>query len=156
MPSFSRKSDNHLRTAHQDLIEHFQWVVKWFDCTILQGHRGEEAQNAAADAVPPRSKVRWPKGKHNAFPSNAVDAGPYTHAVRGVDWNTAIVAPTHRHLVSWKAVRNLCRFYYFAGFVLGSARARGLRLRWGGDWDGDRYFDDQKFNDLVHFERKPD
>jgi len=28
----------------------------------------------------------------------------------------------------------------------------GIRLRWGGDWDGDTELDDNKFDDLPHFE----
>jgi len=26
------------------------------------------------------------------------------------------------------------------------------KLRWGGDWDSDKVFDDQNFDDLPHFE----
>lgn len=44
------------------------------------------------------------------------------------------------------------RFHYFAGFVLGMATARGVKLRWGGDWDSDTEVDDNVFDDLPHFE----
>jgi len=47
----------------------------------------------------------------------------------------------------------LIRFYDFGGYVLGSAERLGVPLRWGGDWDRDHdVFDDQTFQDLVHFE----
>jgi len=37
--------------------------------------------------------------------------------------------------------------------VLGTARAHGLNLLWGGNWDADQVIiDDQNFNDLGHFE----
>ena len=35
---------------------------------------------------------------------------------------------------------------------MGRAVELGIRLRWGGDWDGDNELRDQTFNDLVHFE----
>ena len=51
--------------------------------------------------------------------------------------------------IDWEDAK---RFYLFAGFVLGIARQLGIKLRWGGDWDGDFTWRDQKFHDLVHFE----
>ena len=32
------------------------------------------------------------------------------------------------------------------------ANRLGLKVRWGGDWDGDFEFKDQNFHDLPHFE----
>lgn len=39
-----------------------------------------------------------------------------------------------------------------AGHILGTAKRLGFELFWGGDWDRDHDYDDQTFNDLVHFE----
>lgn len=64
----------------------------------------------------------------------AVDVAPYDPEVKGVDWQ------------DWDS------FYLFAGFVKGIAASKGIQVRWGGDWDSDWQTDDQKFNDLVHFE----
>jgi len=36
--------------------------------------------------------------------------------------------------------------------VFGIAHRRGIKLRWGGDWDRDLDFSDQRFYDLYHFE----
>lgn len=33
-----------------------------------------------------------------------------------------------------------------------AAHKLGVRITWGGDWDGDKSFKDNKFNDLPHFE----
>ncbi|MFQ5990813.1 MAG: hypothetical protein ACE5NA_00110 [Nitrospiraceae bacterium] len=44
------------------------------------------------------------------------------------------------------------RWRAFGGFVLGVAEMMDIPIRWGGDWDGDRTFRDQNFNDLSHFE----
>ncbi len=132
MPKFSKISHDRLGTCHPHLIKIFNRVVADYDCSILCGHRGEERQNAAFNATPKRSHVRWPDGKHNALPSDAVDVAPYP-----VDWS------------------NLKRFYLFAGYVIGRAAEMGIPLRWGGDWDTDWDLDDQHFNDLVHFEIRP-
>jgi len=127
VPQFSRTSLSRLRTTHPQLQRLFERVVLNYDCTVLEGHRGEEAQNRAYDEG--RSKLRWPDGKHNTYPSPAVDIAPYP-----IDW------------------QNLKRFYDFAGFVRGVSACMGIPIRWGGDWDRDYDLDDQRFNDLVHFE----
>lgn len=98
-----------------------------FDCTVIQGHRGQEEQDQAYRTG--RSQVKWPHGKHNASPSLAADVAPYP-----IDW------------------RDIRRFDHFAGFVKGVAAEMGLTIRWGGDWDSDHDLKDQRFNDLVHFE----
>lgn len=127
MPKFSQRSIDRLETCRPGLVRLFMKVIESFDCTILEGHRGEAAQNKAYDEG--KSKLRWPNGKHNKLPSLAVDVAPYP-----VDWN------------------DLHRFYYFAGYVMGIAQEMGIKIRWGGDWDGDKELKDNSFNDLVHFE----
>ena len=129
MPRFGSRSINRLKTCDQKLQELFYEVVKHFDCSILEGHRGEEGQNKAyADG---KSKVKHPNGKHNKFPSVAVDVAPYP-----IDWS------------------DRDRFHYFGGFVLGVAKEMGMNIRWGGDWNQDTETKDNKFDDLVHFEIK--
>ena len=44
------------------------------------------------------------------------------------------------------------RFYHFAGYVLGVAKTLGIKIRWGGDWNSNLNFKDEKFMDLPHFE----
>lgn len=127
MPHFSQRSLSRLRTCDPRLQALFEDVVVWFDCSILCGHRGEEAQNAAFESG--ASEKRWPDGEHNSYPSKAVDAMPYP-----INWSDRE------------------RMSFFAGVVVGMARARGLTLRWGGDWDQDTQLADNVFDDLVHFE----
>ena len=103
--------------------------VQYFDCSVLEGHRGKEKQNAAYDKG--NSKLRYPKGKHNQIPSIAVDVIPYP-----IDWE------------------DRDRMHYFAGFVLGIAKKTKLKIRWGGDWNMDTHTKDNRFDDLVHFEIK--
>jgi len=144
MPQFSTAGLQKLLTCDPRLVTLFQDVVLHYDCVILCGHRGQIEQDAAFNAG--NSKKRWPTGEHNALPSRAVDVAPFDpRSAGGVNWG---VDP-----VTGKPSRAaLARFYHFAGFVKGRAAVLGIRIRFGGDWDGDTFFDDQTFNDLVHFE----
>jgi len=105
----------------------FGVVVQRFDCTILVGHRERaEQEKAYAEGA---SKVRWPRSKHNKIPALAADVAPYP-----IDWSDRE------------------RFMMFGGYVLATADALGIPLRWGGDWKKDRRTTDNGFDDLVHFE----
>lgn len=134
MFKFGKNSLRQLNSCHKDLQMIFNEVIKHYDCTILEGFRGEKAQNEAF--ANGSSKLRWPTGKHNQYPSIAVDAISYP-----IDWND-----TKQHI-------------FFAGFVCGIAcmlKERGEimhRIRWGGAWDGlGKLNSPKQLNDLVHFE----
>ena len=127
MARFGKKSMSRLNTCDEDLVELFEKVVEFFDCSVLEGHRGEILQNKYFDEG--KSKLKFPKGKHNDYPSNAVDVVPYP-----VDWE------------------DTDRMYYFAGFVKGIAHMMEIPIRWGGDWDDDTEVKDTGLKDLPHFE----
>ena len=127
MPKYSVSSLRKLATCHEDIKKIFKEVVKHYDCTILCGHRNKEDQEKAYKDG--NSKVRFPHGRHNKQPSNAVDVAPYP-----IDWD------------------DRDRFHLFAGFVLGISSQLGIKVRWGGDWDMDKDLKDNEFDDLVHFE----
>lgn len=133
MPMFSKESFSKLSTCHPDLQTIFYDVIKSFDCKVLEGFRTKEDQEKAFAAG--NTKIHWPQGKHNSQPSMAVDVSPYP-----VDW------------------KNLPRFYWFAGYVMGIAQRLKDEgkithsLRFGGDWDRDKDINDETFKDLVHFE----
>jgi len=127
MPKFGKTSADRLATCHPDLQKLFNEVVKNYDCSVLQGIRPKEEQDEYFRTG--RSKVQYPNSKHNSDPSMAADVAPYP-----IDWN------------------NTNRFYHFAGYVIATADQLGIKLRWGGDWDSDKDFSDQNFNDLPHFE----
>ena len=105
MPYFSKKSKGKLETCHKDLQKVFNEVIKHVDCTIIEGHRGEERQNRLYDEG--ITKVRYPDGRHNCNPSNAVDVVPYP-----IDWDDRE------------------RFHLFAGFVLGISKSLGINILW--------------------------
>lgn len=127
MANFGVKSNNNLSSCDIRLVRLFTEVVKNYNCSILQGHRDKKTQEEYFNSG--KSKVKYPNSKHNSYPSKAIDVAPYP-----IDWE------------------DTNRFYHFAGYVKGIADRLGIKLRWGGDWDGDLTFSDQSFNDLVHFE----
>jgi peptidoglycan LD-endopeptidase CwlK len=129
MNAYSAPSEKRLATCHPDLQRLFRRVLEHVDHKILEGHRGEAAQNEAFRTG--HSKLRWPHGKHNSLPSRAVDAAPVP-----LDW------------------KDRQRFIEFAAVVMSVAAELKLRIRWGGDWDGNPATPN-RFDDLVHFELLP-
>ena len=127
MAKFGKKSKKNLSTCHEDLQKVFNEVIKYVDCSVLEGHRSEERQEQLFSEG--KTKVHYPKGRHNSKPSRAVDVVPYP-----IDWNDRE------------------RFHLFSGFVIGLARGMGITLRWGGDWNMNFEVDDNKFDDFPHFE----
>lgn len=130
MPKFSNKSDMQLDTCHDLLQELFRAVVREDDCTVIEGHRNRRRQNQLFRQG--KSRLKWPKGKHNVLPSLAVDVAPFVEGS-----------------IPWDDTR---QFYYFAGKVKARAAGMGILIRWGGDWDDDGNVADQRFNDLAHWE----
>ena len=127
MPRFGKKSKEGLNTCDDRLQKVFNEVIKYVDCSVLCGHRGEKEQNEAYESG--RSNAKYPKGRHNSNPSKAVDVMRYP-----VDW------------------KDLERQTLFAGFVIGIANQMGIKLIWGNDWDGDFETKDTGLKDYPHFE----
>ena len=131
MPKFGKKSKKELATCRPEVQEVFNEVIKTVDCSVLEGHRSEDRQNTLYKEG--KTKVTYPKGRHNSSPSRAVDVCPYP-----IDWSDRE------------------RFHLFAGFVIGIARSKGINLRWGGDWNQNWEVDDNKFDDFPHYEIRDD
>lgn len=102
------------------------------DITLICGHRGQAEQNEYFYGKPQRSKLPWPKGKHNKLPSLAVDFKPYPMPDRPEKL--------------WASLA------YVAGRIIQMAAEDGVCIRWGGDWDLDGDLTDQDFDDLFHLE----
>jgi peptidoglycan L-alanyl-D-glutamate endopeptidase CwlK len=137
MPKFGKESLAHLATLEPRLRSVFERVILDVDCKVLEGHRGQQAQDRAF--AEGRSKLKWPNGNHNSYPSRAADVAPYP-----IDWGDKGDA-RQRTAASQ-------RFCLFAGYVLATAAMMDVKLRWGGDWDSDWDLSDERFRDLVHFE----
>ena len=127
MFKFGKKSRERLATCDERLQRVFNEVINYVDCSVLEGHRGEERQEKLFKDG--KTKVHYPNGRHNASPSRAVDVVPYP-----VDWDDRE------------------RFHLFAGVVLGIAYSMDIALRWGGDWNQNFEVDDNQFDDFPHFE----
>ena len=141
MPDFSAGSKAKLATAATDLQIVFNEVIRHYDCKILEGHRSIERQKELfAQGVTHKDGVSS-LSKHNSTPSRAIDVVPYP-----------VIWPNREAMDPETYERTLGRFYEFAGFVQGIAEQFSVPLRWGGDWDGDHEYTDQKFHDLPHFE----
>ena len=129
MPRFGKKSTRLLRGVDTKLVDVLNEVVKYFDITIIEGVRSQERQNELV--AQGKSKTKF--GKH--VEGKAVDIAPYP--------------------IDWKARDD---FHYLGGFVLAMAASKGVKVRWGGDWNasstfkGQRTTKDNNFDDLVHFE----
>ena len=133
MPYFSKRSQERLATCDSHLQVLFNEVIRKRDCTILEGHRGKKRQNELY--AEGKSKLEYPKSKHNKNPSEGVDVAPYFPGI-GVSFN-----------------RQDC--IYFAGYVMGIAGAMNMNIRNGADWDRDAQVSDERFLDILHFETIP-
>ncbi len=128
MPRFSNKSKSKLETCHPLLQKLFNEVIKYEDCTIIEGVRSIRKQKEYVR----KGVSKTLKSKHleqDDGYSYAVDCIKYP-----IDWNDS------------------ARNYMFAGFVKGIAESLGINIRMGADWDGDMTAKDQSFHDLPHFE----
>lgn len=129
MFSLSQRSIAQLDGVVDPLVKLFLDVGLDWPCEVLEGSRSPE-----------RQQLLFSQGKSRTLDSKHVPGHP-GEKVTAVD-----VAPLP---IDW---RDTVRFYCFGGYVLGRARALSVRIRWGGDWNGNKDLHDQDFNDLVHFE----
>lgn len=127
MPKLSKLSKERLSTCDVRLQEICNEVIKHIDFTVLIGYRDQKDQDLAFKNG--TSKLKWPNSKHNSFPSKAVDIAPYP-----IDWH------------------NRDRFCLLAGWMLCTAKQKGIKLRWGGDWNRNYNPKDETFQDFPHFE----
>lgn len=124
---FSENSQQKIQTIHADLKLIVLRGIKVFDFSITSGYRDKKTQNALF--LVGKSQLEYPKSKHNHEPALAFDADPYP-----IDY------------------KDLNRYYFMAGLFKGIASELNIKLRWGGDWNSNNDFKDNKFNDLGHFE----
>lgn len=124
---FGKSSNQRKETLHPDLQKIMDEAIKIFNFSIVCGHRGEEEQNKAVAAG--NSQKKYPDSKHNKLPSLAVDIVPW---------------PTQ--------YQDIKLVYMLAGIIKATAYKLGIKIRWGGDWDGDGDITDQHLHDPYHFE----
>lgn len=131
MPTFSQRSLTQLATCDPRLQSIANAAIKIMDFVVVEGHRNKEGQDMAF--VKGTTKVQWPHGKHNSYPSKAMDVMPFP-----IDLSNDPKA--------------LERFVLLQGIMLACAHALGIKVRLGIDWDGDMDTRDEKFRDYPHIE----
>lgn len=127
MPTLGNRSLENLSLVDIRLQQIVQEAIEIMDFSVIEGHRDDARQNYMYRTG--LSQLKWPKSKHNALPSLAVDLAPYP-----IDWNDTE------------------RFVLLAGVMFTIAKQKGIKIRWGGDWDNDGIMIDETFRDYVHFE----
>jgi peptidoglycan L-alanyl-D-glutamate endopeptidase CwlK len=116
MPTFSDASRTRLETCDPRLQEVLREAIKYVDFVVIEGFRSRDAQNKAVSEG--KSQKPWPTGNHNASPSRAVDIAPYYPDVK-LDWNDVVA------------------FGRLMGMIQLIGMQKGIKLRFGLDWDGD-------------------
>jgi len=125
MPKFGKKSQERLRGVNSELVNVLFELVKIMDVTIIEGVRSQERQ----DRLVAEGKSKTKFSKH--ITGRAVDLAPYP-----IDWE------------------DRDRFHYMGGMLRGIAHQMGVKVIWGGDWNGNGETKDNNFDDLVHIELK--
>jgi peptidoglycan L-alanyl-D-glutamate endopeptidase CwlK len=120
---FGRKSRERLKGVNTKLVNVCNELIKIMDVTIIEGLRSKERQAELLEKG--ATKVKY--SRH--MEGNAVDLAPYP--------------------INWEDRE---RFHYMGGMVRGIGLMHGVKIRWGGDWDGDGEIADNNFDDLVHIE----
>lgn len=130
MYKFSKRSLANLANVDQRLVDICYKVLERRDFTVICGHRGKEEQDQAVREG--KSKTPYPKSKHNSIPARAIDVIPYPFS--NAYWNDKEV---------WKS---LAEEFFCA------ANELGISIRWGGDWNQNGDYKDEKFFDGPHIE----
>ncbi len=100
MPRFSRLSKERLATCHPDIQAVCNELIKQYDFSVLEGRRGEKAQNLAYKQG--KSQVKYPHSAHNKIPSLAVDLAPYP-----IDWDN--ISRFNEMIIRFDTVANMLR-----------------------------------------------
>lgn len=120
--------ESQLHKDLQTILQEAQSIIPGLTCTC--SHRGQADQDKAF--AEGKSKVKYPGSKHNSLPARAMDLAIIRKGV--IDWGSTS---------DW---------YFIAGVVLALSKARGIPVRWGGDFNSNLDFKDDRWDDLPHFE----
>lgn len=141
MRSFGAKSKKNLDTLHGDLAFLLTSFLRVSPCDfgILYGWRGEKIQNELYKQG--RSNAKFGKSKHNHIEmgkpcSLAADIYPY------IDGSYVV----------GKTQKEVCTIVSMMGALKEHARALGIKIRVGDDWDADGDLSDTNLFDAFHVE----
>lgn len=116
MSKLSKISQDRLATCDTRIQDVVRAAAVRLDFIVLCGHRGKEDQEKAF--AEGKSRLHFPKSKHNSSPSHAVDLAPWP-----IDWN------------------DVHRFDDLAKVMLEEAAKLQVPLEWGGTAFGPHFVD---------------
>lgn len=128
MYSFSQRSITNLENVDERLKSICFELIKVIDFTVIEGYRSRERQKELFDKGFSRIDGISKKGKHNYFPSRAVDIIPYKKGINPFDGS--------------KESEEM--FYELAEEFKKVAKELNIEIVWGGGWES--------FKDLPHFQ----
>lgn len=128
MYKFSQRSLNNLMNVDEKLVLICNELIKRIDFTVIEGYRTRERQKELFNKGFSRIDGISKKGKHNYFPSRAVDIIPYKKG--------------HNPFDGSKESEDM--FYELAEQFKKVAKELNIVIVWGGDWES--------FKDLPHFQ----
>lgn len=141
MPKFSTSSKLKLLTCHKDLQDVANAAIEIVDFAVTEGYRDQATQDKYF--AEGKSKTPFPESKHNSQPAQAFDFVPSPFNYQDLESDADIKVQ----------IRGWMRLSFLAGVFVGIAAARGVKLRWGADWNRNGDPGDDKFRDAVHIER---
>ena len=134
MPSYSSASTAILGQLHPDLQRWLRSLILITDHKLIEGPRDPDLQRRYFETGLSKGPP-GPLAPHTLRPCQAVHLLPYPWRLPSLDGQEARE-----------------RFHLFAGVALEHARAMGIGVRWGGDWNQNLDPRDNGFDDLLHYE----
>lgn len=153
MNKLSDNSEAKLSTCAPVLKLIVMEVLAEMDIGVTCGHRKRAEQDALYESG--ESRLKFPKGKHNRFPSEAVDLVIYhnTHKYLWCDERqlhriAATTNTTTANVKTWIYMQ----YARLDMLMQLAAKRHGIELRWGGKWQHADGILHNRFVDLFHWE----
>lgn len=128
MYSFSQRSLDNLKNADKRLVDICNELIKITDFTVIESYRSIERQQELFKKGFSKIDGVKKKGKHNYFPSLAIDIIPFKKGHNPFDGSKESDLMFNELAKQFKEV----------------ARQLNIKIQWGGDW--------VSFSDKPHFE----
>ena len=149
MPSFSKKSLENLESCTNNLQMIARDAIERINFAVICGHRGKQGQELSFQDG--KSKLHYPKSKHNFFPSRAMDLVPYWSKIPHIRWGEksdyALLCTEEKTCyLTFEMYHDACilAFNKLALEIFFSAKKLEIKgIEWGGNW---------KMQDLPHFQ----
>ena len=145
MPRFGASSEAKIRTCHADIqVVVRTAIIRGPDFTVIFGARTpvEQADLVSTGFSQKLDSLHVVGEDAGRELSDAIDIAPWP-----------VVWPNRETQTEAEFEEAIKRFHVLGGYVLGVADQLNIALIWGGDWDRDWIYTDQRFHDLGHLQR---